>query len=231
MIVAVMGPHRSGTSVVASLIRSMGASVASDGSADRWNPRGYHENIDVVSINEDILLLGGGSWHRPWLFSPSTALRAAQSRGLGDEIRATTMKACVARRMDQRVTLFKDPRFCLTLPFWQLATQATRRIEMVVRTSRNREESARSLVRRENGWGLPFARRVTDAYAYHASMLGAYVTVDVDFNALMKDPAGEAHRLEDALKQAAEASGRGEGVWTRPIDPDCVDASLWRNRA
>ena len=61
----VLGMHRSGTSLLTSLLELAGCSLGpSDrrGGSGQDNPRGFHENHDVVLLNEAALAATGGRW-------------------------------------------------------------------------------------------------------------------------------------------------------------------------
>jgi hypothetical protein len=67
-VVCVLGMHRSGTSVVASLLEGLGVHL---GAADDLlrplpeNPRGYWEHRAIKDVNEALLARLGGRWHTP----------------------------------------------------------------------------------------------------------------------------------------------------------------------
>jgi len=64
-VIIVMGMHRSGTSMLAELISSTGFSCANNIGTDRWNRHGYFEDSKIMSLNDSILKLLGGSWDNP----------------------------------------------------------------------------------------------------------------------------------------------------------------------
>ena len=73
MQIVVLGPHRSGTSLVTRLINLMGAyfgdeSDAIDTAED--NPKGFWERKDVVAVNDEVLALAGGAAIAPPLLEP-----------------------------------------------------------------------------------------------------------------------------------------------------------------
>src|SRR5262245_1699797 len=116
MQIVVLGPHRSGTSLVTRLINLMGAyfgdeSDAIDTAED--NPKGFWERKDVVEADDAILRAFGCAWDDlfEWNFdAPASSLPADVQ---------TTVRAAI-ERLDQHATwVVKDPRLCLTLPFWR----------------------------------------------------------------------------------------------------------------
>lgn len=116
-IVCVTGMHRSGTSMVARLLQALGVYLGPD---DRLmparpdNPEGFFEHTDFAEINEAILTRCGASWHDVMPMPAGWECRPVLD-DLYDRARA------VVERDFSGVALWgwKDPRTCLTLPFWQ----------------------------------------------------------------------------------------------------------------
>ncbi|MFW5858273.1 MAG: hypothetical protein ACOCX4_10365, partial [Planctomycetota bacterium] len=114
-IVLVLGMHRSGTSLVAQVLAAHGFVTGTRviGASDS-NARGHLEDRVVVRINKRLLLHAGGSWDAPpafpdgWLEAPFVQRQAAQARRHADRLRQGEARA-----------FLKDPRCCLTLPFWR----------------------------------------------------------------------------------------------------------------
>jgi hypothetical protein len=116
--ICVLGFHRSGTSMLTRLLNLMGVDVGPEdellGPVAGDNARGYWEPVWLIELNDAILTqLGGTDWQPPapadgWERSPAlTALRARAHERLDTAYG------------DRPVWGFKDPRLCLTLPFWQ----------------------------------------------------------------------------------------------------------------
>ena len=111
--VAILGMHRSGTSMVAAALASSGlyAGETADLLADQEdNPHGFWERRDVVSLNDEILSSRGGSWYQPP--TPSAQILPAHSAGI---------RSILAQLSTDRGWLIKDPRLVLTWPQWQQA--------------------------------------------------------------------------------------------------------------
>lgn len=118
-VVCILGMHRSGTSMVTRLLNICGLYL---GEADEMMPafkdnneKGFWEHLDFYRINEEILQLFGGEstekmpkFSKDWQNFPL----------LNDlELRAKVL----IKKMNSRANIWgiKDPRFCLTLPFWK----------------------------------------------------------------------------------------------------------------
>ncbi len=115
--------HRSGTSLTAQLCHEFGWPVSGTERVlqrgDEFNPRGYWEPAQLVSINEILLRSLGGNWR----FVPQLSANWNNTPRL-DSVREQ------AREFVQSVTTYrttwKDPRLTLTLPFWYPLLPSTR---------------------------------------------------------------------------------------------------------
>ena len=122
-IVTVLGMHRSGTSLVTRLLNLMGVFLGAAEDllpADKHNERGYWEHAAIVSLNDEILHRLGGNWHQPpklvdgWAFDPVLSSLRQSARSLVSETFG-----------GQQIWGWKDPRTCLTLPFWKMVVPIT----------------------------------------------------------------------------------------------------------
>lgn len=150
-VVCVLGMHRSGTSAVSRMLNLLGFDLGPDEELippQPANPRGFWEHRGLVALDEEILARFGGTWHEPPAFPPGWETSPA----LGDiEERA---RALLARDFTGRHPWsWKDPRACLTLPFWQTLMPPMR----YVLTVRNPLDVARSLRARD---GFPLDKGV-----------------------------------------------------------------------
>ena len=117
--VLVLGMHRSGTSAVAGMTNLLG--LATSASNDlitqmAWNPGGHWESRSLTRFNDQLLTEMGHTW---WYPPPS---------GSGYSEVASRIVAppeAAARYFDRlhpsEPWVWKDPRTCLTLPFWRQA--------------------------------------------------------------------------------------------------------------
>jgi hypothetical protein len=109
--VVVLGCGRSGTSAVTRALNLLGLPLGADDDllqpqAD--NPRGFWESRALLKINDEVLETLGGAWHTPPARQPWPAL---------DSLRTRARDAFAAVYGDGP-WLWKDPRTCLTFPFW-----------------------------------------------------------------------------------------------------------------
>ncbi len=115
-VVLVLGMHRSGTSAVAEAIVRLGVPVG-DGvdlvGPDEWNARGSFEDSELNRINDAILDELGGDWSAPPL---EVDTRRPLSPELLDRMRSYVEGTT---RSSKSCYMWKDPRLCITLPFWR----------------------------------------------------------------------------------------------------------------
>ena len=117
MIVCVVGMHRSGTSMVARMLKECGLYLGDEKDliqAAEDNTEGFWENIKFLNLNEEILSEMGGSWDIPpvldagWEVSP---------RLVNTHIKASNLIEQFSSESNHWG--WKDPRSSLTIPFWK----------------------------------------------------------------------------------------------------------------
>jgi GT2 family glycosyltransferase len=112
------------------------------------NPKGFWEHDLLTALNDEILAKLGGSWHEPPIF-PSGWERSPQLADLRQRARAILQEDFGTAELWG----WKDPRTCLTLPFWQKLLPAMRYVICL----RNPVDVARSLERRNS---FPFEKGI-----------------------------------------------------------------------
>ncbi|MEO5903480.1 MAG: hypothetical protein ABIQ55_05645, partial [Gemmatimonadaceae bacterium] len=150
-IACVLGMHRSGTSALTRIVSALGAYLGPESMLvppANDNPTGFWELKSIIDINQSILVrLGGRAMDPPalqegWELSESVSdLRGRAETLIESEFSAAHFWA------------WKDPRACLTLPFWQ---QIVHNMHYVVCVRRPAEVAA-SLKRRNK---IPEARSI-----------------------------------------------------------------------
>jgi len=109
-VVIVMGMHRSGTSLIANILRHIGVDMGKRfGLADEANPEGYWEDLDFQELNKLLLKKAGGTWNRPPGFF--------QIMGAAGKLDADIRKLITRRVRSHAGKLWgwKDPRNIITL--------------------------------------------------------------------------------------------------------------------
>ena len=127
----VIGCHRSGTSLVASMLAAMGVDMGTNLiGAHPSQPGGHWEDVDFVNMNNEILSQSGGTWDNPqevdWRkFRPDVAMlvHLKQHPELAMGMSPVTVTAGGSmqgsgypelKRKENDWWGFKDPRTCLT---------------------------------------------------------------------------------------------------------------------
>lgn len=113
--VVVLGMHRSGTSVATRLLTLAGLQAArgsDDVAGDRWNPDGYFESRSLMDFNDRVLRTLGATWDAP---PPPDAFGSAEHALLRLEQEANQT---FAEAFPSDSWVWKDPRACVLLPFW-----------------------------------------------------------------------------------------------------------------
>jgi hypothetical protein len=199
-VVCVLGMHRSGTSLVTRLLNFAGVFLGPEEGllpSNDGNAKGYWEQSAFMQINDEILARMGGSWDSPPEFPPGW-----ESLSELDDLRIRT-RALIADYFEGRPLWgWKDPRTCLTLPFWAALTGPTRYVICV----RNPVDVAASLERRNAFSSL----RSADLWLAHVS--GALVhtagrkRMFVFYEDVLRDPGRELHRLASFIGRPDAAS-------------------------
>ena len=116
------------------------------------NPDGFWEHLGFVALNDELLNELGGAWDLP----PSVDEKFTDARL--DPVR---LKAQLIIDQFQAASIWgwKDPRNCLTLPFWQDLLPTLKTIIIV----RNPLEVAYSM-RKRNGTSYAFGLRLWEIY-------------------------------------------------------------------
>ena len=114
-LIVVMGSHRSGTSVCAAALESLGADLRLPATyTNDENPRGFFEHPDIIAFNDSLLSYLGGSWDNA-LFDGSKAI---SNEDLCDwRNQAGLLFETIFS--DITVVAIKDPRLCQLFDFWK----------------------------------------------------------------------------------------------------------------
>ena len=197
--VCVLGMHRSGTSVVSRMVELLGAYLGPEdhGMPPRSdNPKGFWEHLVLVRINDEILGRFGGNWHEPPLFPDGWE----RSSDLADLRRRAED---VIREDFGRATLWswKDPRACLTLPFWQQLIPSMHYVVCL----RNPVDVARSLEHRD-GFTIEKGGELWLAYTTSAlRSTSGHSRLLIFYDEVMRDPEHELRRLGEFVGTPALA--------------------------
>jgi hypothetical protein len=208
MPICISGMHRSGTSLVASLLHECGLylgreedllpAVADD------NANGYWEHSRFVELNDRLLALFGGGWANP----PRWTEGWEDDQRL-DELRIEA-ENLIREFINHEPWGWKDPRNALTFPFWsrlnaislRFWTSTSPKLKTIL-CIRNPFEVALSLDRR--GYAIPF-NPLELWCVYNQRLLEATLPEDrivTHYESFFRDPAAELQRLLQFLGMLA----------------------------
>jgi hypothetical protein len=205
--VVVLGMHRSGTSATTRALGLLGASLGPPANLGK-----FWENQVMRRPNEQLLEAFGGGWECPpelpegWVGSPEAKALVPEAR------------AALAEYGSAPVFVWKDPRTCMTLPFWlELLDEPP----VIVIVHRHPSEVAASLRTRNHlttahGYAL-WERFNGDALRNAVGLR----TVMFEYRTLLAEPQATMQRLVDALARW--------GV-DLPRDPASTDMELTSSR-
>lgn len=208
--VALVGMHRSGTSMVAKLLDQAGLYLGPESALmppAEENPEGFFEHLEFVRLNDEILNAAGAGWDCP----PDAEFRWENHELDGLRERAIAL----ASTIDDRTPWgWKDPRTTLTLPFWELALGPLAVIAVV----RNPLEVVTSLHRR-NGFSVALSLTLWRIYAERLiqSTLPSERIV-THYDAFFSQPEQEVERLAAfiGLPSSVEPGADSEPVRPAP---------------
>ena len=190
----VLGMHRSGTSAVTGVIDALGlpACVLEDRFPPKqWNPRGNFESVSLTLFDEFLLQLLGGTWWTP----PALTEGWAEDPSLVDLRLEAARLFAVAHPFPSWV--WKDPRACLLMPFWDLVLGRDMPRILVLR---NPLECAASLADR-NGLSLEVSLALTERYLRTSLRDSARRSVFVTtYDELLDDSADWCRRAASFLR-------------------------------
>jgi hypothetical protein len=215
--IIVLGPERSGTSLVASMIDKWGAYVgAADelSDADERNPRGYWEYKPLWHLLEEIGdLRSGVSWWEA-TFAERVSAKTSDPR-LADEARR------LIERMEspERPWMWKDPALCHFLGFWTAFWDDP----VYVLTVRHPLDIARSWQAFGASLGRVPTSMTCNLLRWQFMAMTAMAVSDrtdraadsrifVDYERLLDSPSAEAARLAEFLDPATRTTTSDETV-------------------
>jgi hypothetical protein len=188
MPVCIAGMHRSGTSLLSNLLQMCGLYQGQQRDmlpAKSDNENGYWENEKFVLLNEEILKVLGGRWNCP----------PRMDNGWSDEEGLSAVKSkaelLLQEFCDHEPWGWKDPRNCLTQPFWRRLLPDLKTVICV----RNPLEVAESLRRSQH---TPNRAGLSLWWIYNQSIIDntpRKKRIVCHYDSYFKDPHGELNRL------------------------------------
>ncbi len=214
--VVVLGMHRSGTSLVSSIVQALGVFGGDEDErlpGDAWNARGYFEVRAVVSLNARLLRTDGFELSLP----PIELGWEPRSDAVGALLREARELAESFRARGAGQWVWKDPRFAMTLPWWR---PVLGRVAPVL-CLRHPSAIAASLARRDR---FPVASSVAlwEVYLRHA-LWSCRETgfLPVRYEDAIRDPIAVANSLHAFLTE--------RGVRVNAVESSAIDALVARD--
>jgi hypothetical protein len=192
----VLGAARSGTSAATRVVNLLGVPIAPDEELkppDDENPRGYFESRALTSLNRQLLVEIGGApygsapqFPAGWMQDPRLEPLRREAPELMQRVHPTTP------------WVWKDPRTCLTLPFWIDVLDVD---PIVVLVYRDPLAVAESCVQRDDA-PIPVTLGIWERYnraaILNADGLPAYV---VSYERLVETPRPIATEIASFLRR------------------------------
>jgi hypothetical protein len=205
--VFVVGMHRSGTTAVTRAINGMGVAMCVESDlAPGWvgNPEGHWESLTLMR-NDDLLLREVDA---AWFCPP------AVRDSLWSSVRMPTARAEFDAVHPTEQWVAKDPRICITLPFWRTTLE---RPLVAVLMLRDPAEIAASHASRD-GFPIRFGLALWERYMQHAlrALEGLPVLV-VRYDELLDAPAAWSDTAAAFL--VAHGLGAAPGDAGAVVDP------------
>lgn len=148
VMLLVLGPHRSGTSLTARMLECLGAVNSTNlHPPSESNPFGYFEDWDTYQFNETVLMPElGSSWHAVSEIDWS-CLAEARYQELQQQAVALI---CKNYSRNNPVSVLKEPRISLLLPFWLEALETAGFAVKAVCPVRHPVSVSQSLAKRDH---------------------------------------------------------------------------------
>ena len=148
------------------------------------NPDGFWENLSFVQLNDEVLNAVGAAWDLPpWQEETFNDASLEQTRAKA--------KLLIERFSDKPVWGWKDPRNCLTYPFWRSLLPGLKTIIMI----RNPLEVAYSMHKR-NGTSYALGLRLWEIY--NRRMLDAASSAEqiiAHYQTFFEEPEAELRKI------------------------------------
>jgi len=214
--VVVVGMHRSGTSAVSRLVNLLGLPLGDSRDlieADPLsNPSGHWESSRLVAVNDRLLGLLGGAWSAPPALESGWQRLPAVTRFRGEA------RWAFAATYSSGDWTWKDPRVCLTLPFWRATLSGRLTAILVVR---HPLEIARSMEAR-NRFPVAYTLALWERYLRQAlAGLEGMPVLATTYEGLLADPFEWCSVATSFLRE--------QGIIAREPDPDLVRSFLDRD--
>jgi hypothetical protein len=201
MAICIAGMHRSNSSILSLMLGLCGVDLGPPSEdfppKEDDNPDGYGENVPIVKVNDAVLKALGGAWNAPPA-PPADWLRDRRLRRVRQKA-----DALLRRRAAREPWGWKDPRNCLTVPFWR----SVARLDKFVIPLRHPLEVAQSL---KAGRGIEIADGLRLWEIYNRRIVettSPEERVVCHAESLCRDHEAELRRILEFLGMPVSAAG------------------------
>jgi glycosyltransferase involved in cell wall biosynthesis len=201
-LIVVLGMHRCGTSVIARALNVLGVDIGNSliPASEGINNKGFFEDVDINSLNVEILRTLGNDWHSVAKIEPLDLDVLHKS---GYFLRAVTLLR--RKTADVPIFGFKDPRLAKLLPFWCQVFSHCEFDTRYVLIVRNPLSVVQSLAKRD---GLP-AQKSHMLWLGHvlSSLLHSqgHRRVLLDYDHFLENPQEDLNLVSDRLELQIDA--------------------------
>jgi tetratricopeptide (TPR) repeat protein len=118
-VIVILGMHRSGTSLCAKIVTSLGVGFGAPlEPPNPNNTEGYYEHLDVVGCHEDLFKTRKNTWDTIGFAEPADATpsQSEVATTLREKLKQVVLTQL---RENNSLWAFKDPRTLMFLPLWQ----------------------------------------------------------------------------------------------------------------
>lgn len=197
-LLLITGMHRSGTSALCAALKACGGVFGEHllSPMAGVNDEGFWEDRDVVALNDSLLSAIDSHWYDITLADRFIDWRSADFDSHREQAKAILARGFGAQA--SQVPAVKDPRFCITLPFWlRICEQIGVQCHVCV-IDRPPLEVAKSLAKRD-AFPIAYGLRLYVAYWQQLKKTLPPNAVSTQFHALLADPVATLTTLADDL--------------------------------
>lgn len=218
-VLAILGMHRSGTSLAAIAVQRLGAATGSNlMPADEHNQRGYGEDLNVVRIHDSLLAALGRPWNtlRGTFPLPSGWTEGPEFERVRGELASYLRSEFL--RVGGGVWSVKDPRLSILIPLWLQLAQDLNFDFIPVLCIRSPDAVARSIEKRD---GMPSGLGRLLWLQYNATIVvqaGDLIKAVLSYDDWFANPDANISRLALAIGRAPSDADRASIV-DELVDP------------
>lgn len=229
-IIVVLGMHRSGTSAITRGLEALGISLGDNLVPENWdNERGFWEDAEIVSFNEDLQAKLGFAW-----FGNIVVDKIDWSNALIQEAKEQAKVLLDKKFTNNSVYGFKDPRTAILIEFWLSVFHDLELSPYFVIALRHPLEVAQSLLKRN---GLPIEKSLL-LWATSAHQCITYteneIRLLVSYNEILDSPIRQLNRISSVFNlppvdsQSDEISQYSNNFLTKELRHNTVpDSELY----